>query len=85
MTPPILPHQLVLVEMFRLVGIAVRLSVTRAEALMLSSDDVAAIRELGATDALLDDLRSQAAAATLDTIFSLDFEHQTVTIETTLR
>lgn len=78
---PILPHQLAIVEMFRTLGISVLLSVTAAEAQALSDDDVAALRELGATASLLTSLRAQAQGAPPERIFSLDFEQQAVTIE----
>lgn len=82
--PPILPHQLAIVDGLRRLGIFVLLSVTAAEARTLSDEDVAALRELGATDALLDDLRGQAQQAPPGRVFSLDFERQAVTIELSL-
>ena len=85
MKEPILPYQLAICDLFRRLEIVVLLSVTAAEVATLSDEDVAAMRSLGATDGLLAALRAQAQAAPDDRIFALDFDAQTVTIETTLR
>lgn len=77
----LLPDQLLIVAAFRSFGAFVLLSITAAEATTLSDDDVAALKELGATDALLDDLRARAQQAAPDRIFELDFEQQTVSVE----
>lgn len=76
----ILPDQLAIVQVFRMLGIVVLLDITAAEAATLSVDDVAALRELGATDPMLDDLRAQAAHAP-GRVFELDFEAQRVTVK----
>jgi len=82
MNTPLLPDQLAIVAAFRSLEIFVRLSITAAEATTLSEDDVAALHELGATGALLDEVRRQAQAAPPDRIYTLDVDTQQVTIDT---
>jgi hypothetical protein len=72
--------QLALASLFQLIGLNVLVSITAREAHTLSEDDAALLREYGASEKLLAELRAQAATAPSTQIFDLDFEAQTVTV-----
>lgn len=76
---PRLDYQLAIVQVFRELGLRVRLSLTRAEAATLSVDDVEALKELGAGPRLLDDVRALGLLGS-DEILEVDFETQSVTV-----
>jgi hypothetical protein len=78
--PPILREQLGIVGLLRSLAFDVTLSITSAEAATLSPEDLAALRELGATDALLEQLRTLAREGPEHVVFEVNFTQQTVTV-----
>ena len=75
-----LDHQLAIVESFRAAGLLVTLCITSAEVRSFSAEDEASLRELGATDGMVERLRNMADEP--GQIFELDFTARTVTVYT---
>jgi hypothetical protein len=70
-----------LTGIFRVFGLHVVLVLTKEQVNTLSDDDVAALREVGASDQLIWDVRLQARKAAPERIFfELDLDQQTVTV-----